>query len=641
MDEIQDNANQQQPMIEEWDEQKAERKLQKSLYRFIYFFGCLFSLFQLIAVSLITLAPWRLRSAHLLFACILTFILFKGSKKASEDTLSFPDVFWILCSFIPVAWIWLDYEDLLYRVGVEPSTLDIIMGCIIFLVIIEAGRRLQGLILPFICTIMLFYALFGGYVPGVLGHRGFSLPITISYLFSQDAIFGQPLGASSTYIMLFVLFGAFLKNSGVGKFFIDFAFALTGWMRGGPAKVAVVASSLFGTVSGSASSNVVTTGVLTIPLMKSLGYRPAAAGAIEAVASTGGQLMPPVMGAVAFVMSEMTGVPYLQICKVALLPALFFYTAVFLQVDYRARNLGLVGMPKEALPSLKEILLKSGHLVIPVLVLVYFLIIVGTSPIRAAIFSLLAAIAVSWIKKETRMNVKEILGSLYGGAKSILPVAIPCAEAGIIVGVFNLTGLGLKLSNIIISYSGGNLMAALLLTAVVCIILGIGLPTIPSYIICAVATVPALLKLGVPEVAAHLFILYFAVISTITPPVGNTYYAAAGIAESEPQITGILACRLGVVAYIIPFMFVYYPPLIAQGSLPEVLFAVFFTTLCVFALAKGFEDKRYNLLERLLFLATAGVLTNPYWLLHYFGIGFFFLLIIRRRLWVLLGKGRL
>lgn len=637
----QNNRNIEKVQAEQWDEIKAERKLGELLIRLTFLIGVAFSLFQLITLSFIILVPWKLRSAHLLFACVLVFILYKGGEKAQEGKISLTDIFWIILSIIPVAWIWIEYDELLYRVEVEPLWIDIIMGCIIFAVILEAGRRIQGLILPTICIIMLLYVILGGYIPGVLGHRGFSFTNTISYLYGQEAIFSQPLGASSTYIMLFVLFGSFLQNSGVGKFFIEFAFSLTGWMQGGPAKVAVVASGMFGTISGSAVSNVVTTGVFTIPMMKSIGYRPYFAGAVEAVASTGGQIMPPVMGAVAFVMSEMTGISYLNICKMAILPAIFYYTSVFLQVDFNAKNLGLVGMPKKDLPSLKAIIRKSGHLIIPVLVLIYFLIIMGTSPIRAAIYSLLSTIVVSWVRHQTRMGPKRILDSLYGGAKSILAVAIPCAEAGIIVGAFNITGLGLKMSNILIAYSGGNLWAALLLTALVCITLGIGLPTIPSYIICSVATVPALLKLGVPEGAAHLFVLYFAVISTITPPVGNSYYAAAAIAGSEPQRTGFQACRLGIVAFIIPFMFVYYPPLIAHGRFTEILFGIFFTTLCVFALAKGLEDQRYSVLERILFLITALMLTNPYGMLHYFAIGMFFLLTIRKRLWVVLGKGRL
>lgn len=620
------------------DEENTERTLSGLFTRVAFMIGVAFSIFQLVAVSFTVLDPWKLRSAHILFSTVLVFILYGGGSKSisgnksSEGRISSLDFFWILLAILPVAWIWIDYENLIYRVEVSPEWMDILMGCAIFLVILEAGRRLQGLILPVICLIITLYTILGGYIPGVLGHHGFSFTDTIAYLYGQEAIFSQPLGASSTYIMLFVMFGVFLQNSGVGKFIIDFAYSVAGRTRGGPAKVAIVASGLFGTISGSAVSNVVTTGVFTIPMMKSVGFRSFFAGAVEAVASTGGQIMPPVMGAVAFVMSEMTGSPYLEICKMAIFPAIFYYLAIFMQVDFNARNMGLIGLPKDQLPQLTIILRKNGHLIIPVVVLLYFLIIAGVSPLRSAFFALLATVPVSWLTTETRLGPKKILDSLYSSAKSILPIAIPCAEAGIIVGAFNMTGIGLKFSNLIIAYSGGNLWAALLLTAIVCLILGIGLPTIPAYIICAVATVPALVKLGVPEPVAHLFILYFAVISTITPPVGNAYYAAAAIAKSEPQKTGLQACRLGIVGFVIPFIFVSSPALLTLGNFTEIIFALFYTLLCVIALAKGFEDKNCTILERILFLAIALILvvSSPQGILHSFSIGGFFFLILMR-----------
>jgi TRAP transporter 4TM/12TM fusion protein len=446
--------------------------------------------------------------------------------------------------------------------------MDLLVGTLIILLVFEGTRRMSGWTLPIIAGIFLLYDFFGEYIPGAAGHGGqdFSRIVGTISLFSEG-IFGMPLGVISTFVVMFIIFGAFLLESGTGQFFIDLAFAFFGRIRGGPAKVAVVASGLFGTISGSVIANIVGTGTFTIPLMKRSGYRPIYAASVEAVASSGGQLMPPVMGASAFIIAEILGIPYIKVCLAALVPAIIYYVAVFIAVDLEAARWGLKGLPAKELPNIRQLLKEKGHLSVPILVLIYFLAFAWVSPQRAAFWAIVSTVGVSYLRKSTRMSLKSILGAMEKGARGILEIAVVCAIAGVVIGSFTLTGLGLKLSTILIDIAGGNLILLLFLSMVASLILGMGLPTVACYLILAVLVAPAMIKMGVLPLAAHLFVFYFGIIAAITPPVALGAYVAAGIAGSPPFRTGWVSCRLALVAFILPYMFVYEPNLILRGEI--------------------------------------------------------------------------
>lgn len=376
-----------------------------------------------------------------------------------------------------------------------------------------------------------------------------------------EGIFGIPLGVSATFVFMFILFGSVLEQTGMGKFIIDLSMALAGWSTGGPAKVAVVSSGLMGSISGSSVANVCTTGMFTIPLMKSVGYKPHFAGAVEAVASTGGQIMPPVMGAAAFIMAQFMGVPYVQVALAAVVPALLYYFAVIVQVHFEASRLGFRGLPREQLPSVLRLLRQKGHLLIPLIGIVYFLI-GGFTPLKAAYNGILISFVVSWLNKETRLTLPRLIAALESGARSALGVACACATVGIIVGTATLTGLGLRIASAIVTLAGGNLLLTLLFTMVACILLGAGLPTTANFIVTSTMAAPALFQLGVSPMAAYMFVLYFGIAADLSPPVALAAYAGAGIAGAEPMKTGVTAMKLALAGFIVPFIYVYNPILV-------------------------------------------------------------------------------
>ncbi len=420
------------------------------------------------------------------------------------------------------------YRELILRAGL-PTLEDTIIGAMGILLVIEAARRVVGI--PMVCVVLFFiaYAFAGPYLPGLLAHRGLTINQFVSHVYyTTEGIFGIPLGVSSTFIFLFILFGAYLEGTGLGKFFIDLANAIAGWASGGPAKVAVLSSGLMGTVSGSSVANVVGTGSLTIPMMKKLGYHKDFAGAVEAAASTGGQLMPPVMGAAAFLMAEFVGVAYVEIVKAAVIPAFLYFMGVWLGVHFEAQRNNLKGIPREELPKVGEILRERGHLAIPLIVIVYLLV-SGYTPMRAALVAIVLSILVSAIKKSTRMKSAEIIKGLENGARNVLGVLVACAAAGIIIGVVTKTGVGLKLASGLLQLSGGMLLPSMFFTMVTAIILGMGVPTTANYVITSTIAAPALLQMGVPILAAHMFVFYFGIIADVTPPVALAAYAGAGI----------------------------------------------------------------------------------------------------------------
>ncbi|WP_292018288.1 TRAP transporter permease, partial [Megasphaera sp. UBA4382] len=507
-------------------------------------------------------------------------------------------------------YIVLEYQQLVLRSGTV-TTMDYIVGSIGILLILEATRRAVGK--PMLCVVLAFlaYAFAGPYMPGVLAHRGLTPEQLVGHLyFTTEGVFGIPLGVSSTFIFLFILFGAYLEATGLGKFFIDLANAIAGWSSGGPAKVAVISSALMGTVSGSSVANVVGTGSFTIPMMKKLGYHKNFAGAVEAASSTGGQLMPPVMGAAAFLMAEFVGVPYIDIVKAAVIPALLYFTGICLGVHFEAKRNNLKGVPRSQLPKIWTILKERGHLALPLIAIVYLLV-AGYSPMRAALVAIVMSIAASFVRKATRMKPIQIIQGLEKGAKGVLGVLIACAAAGIIIGVVTKTGVGLKLASALIDLSGGMLLPTMFFTMITALILGMGVPTTANYVITATIAAPALIKLGVPVLAAHMFVFYFGIIADITPPVALAAYAGAGISGGNPLMTGVNASKLAIAAFIIPYIFVVSPVLLMVQATPlEMIMATITAVLGMIGLSSsmiGYLADHCNVPVRVL-LFVAGLL---------------------------------
>lgn len=578
--------------------------------------------------------PWIHRVVHLCGIAILLFILVPARRDAPASRPSVVDGVFITLALATAVYIYWNFDDLLGRLGVVPEAFDVLMATLTILMVLEMGRRLHGWVLPIIALVFVAYALFGSELPGLLAHKGYSYERTSTFIYSLEGIFGAAIAASATFVTLFVLFGSFLNNSGAGKFFVDLSYAAAGGARGGPAKVAVLASALFGSISGSAVSNAVTTGTFTIPLMKTVGYTPPFAAAVEAVASTGGQLMPPVMSATAFVMSEITGIPYLDIAWAAFAPSVLYFLAVYFMIDFEALNLDLKGIPRAELPRLKDVLYRDGHLLVPVVVLIYSLVVMQTSPLKAALLGTIAVVVVGWLRASSRMGPRRLVDALSGGMVGMIDIATSCALAGIIVGVFSLTGLGLKFATALVALSGGQLWLALILTMIVCIVLGMGMPTVAAYVVTAAAVAPALIKLGVPTLAAHLFVLYFAAISTITPPVAITAFATAGLAGAPPIRVGLLAVKLGIAAYIVPFMFVYSGTLLLQGELHEIFVAIPTALIGIWALAKSLQDRACPYVIRGVLFIAAIVLINPGFYTDLIGLALIAAVMLTKRFWM-------
>jgi TRAP transporter 4TM/12TM fusion protein len=557
------------------------------------------------------------RALHLAFALALIFLLYPTTKKGIGSSKEKVPIFDIILSGIGAivsVYLIIFYDEIVLRAGL-PTNIDVLMGGLAILLVLEGTRRAIGPELPIVVIIFLVYSYFGPHMPGYFAHRGYSLERIIEHLYmGTEGIYGIPLGVSASFVFLFILFGAVLNKTGMGKFFIDLSMALAGHTTGGPAKVAVIASGFMGSINGSSVANTVTTGSFTIPLMKSIGYKKDFAGAVEAAASTGGQILPPVMGAAAFVMSEFLEIPYIQIAAAAVIPAIIYYIAVMTMVHLEACKHGLSGLPKEKLPRAKEVLAEKGHLLIPIIGLVYFLI-RGYTPLFAAFWAIVLSVAFGMIKKETRLNIKGLLGAFEDGARSALGVAAACACAGMVVGVVTLTGLGLKIASGLVALGGGNLFLTLIFTMIASILLGMGLPTTAKYIILSIMAAPALVQLGVLPLAAHLFILYFGVIADVTPPVAVAAYAGAGIAGGNTMKTGLNALRLAIAGFMIPFIFALDPALLGLGGNWFRTVLLIITSLAgVLALgsaAGGYLLTRTKHFERILLVISAILLLTP------------------------------
>ena len=601
-------------ILAKYDKESTFRILSGSWEQIIKIICICFSLFQLYTAAFGVFPAQIQRAVHLAFATPLIFLLYPATSKGSRSSMHPLDVVLALLGTSIGLYMVVFYGDIMLRGGL-PTFMDLFFGAMAVLLVLEAARRVVGLPISLIAALFIAYALLGPYIPGMMGHRGFAMKRILSHLYlTTEGILGLPLGVSATFVYLFILFGAFLHKSGLGKFFIDLALAATGHTVGGPAKVAVMASGLFGTISGSSVANVVTTGTFTIPLMKSIGYPAHFAGAVEAAASTGGQLMPPIMGAAAFVMSEFIGVPYVKIAIAAALPAVLYYLAVGLMVHMEALRLGLKGLPKETLPDPKKVLKDGGHLLLPLFVIVYMLV-SGYTPLRAALVCIIATIVVAMMRKSTRLKFSDIMEALENGARGALGVAAACACAGIIIGIVTLTGLGLKMANGIILLAGGSFFFTLFFTMIASIILGMGLPTTAKYIILASMAAPAIQKFGVPPIAAHMFILYYGIIADLTPPVALAAYAGAGIAGANAMKTGWTSLRLAIAAFLIPFIFVYNPSLLMiNTNAMEVVFVSATALIGAFCLAVagvGFWRGKLNIVERVAVFAAALLLIKP------------------------------
>lgn len=519
-------------------------------------------------------APFALlfRNIHWMLIASLIFLYFPAIKKSPRDKPTLIDIGCVLICIALGMYVILNYSAIAGRAG-APAAADIVLGAILVVIVLEAGRRTVGWPIVIIALFFLSYAYYGQSMPGMLMHRGYSVARIFPFLYLTDAgIFGIPLGVSSRFILLFVIFGAFLEKAGAGIFFRDLSLALTGRYVGGPGKAAILFSGFIGSITGSSTANVVTTGTFTIPLMKKLGYKPAFAAGVEADASTGGQILPPVMGAAAFVMAEYIGVPYVTVMVAAIIPALLYFITSFFMVHYRALKENLLPVPKEELPRLFTVL-KNGFYYFTPLAILITLLVLHFSPSRSVFWALLSTIALSWIKSDTRMGPREIFEALFSGVQKALEVVAACAVAGIIIGMVTMTGLGLKFSTLIELLAGGRLMAGLFYTLIASLILGMGVPTTAKYIILATLVAPALVTLGAPLLAAHLFILYFGTDADITPPVGLAAYAAAGLAGAHPMQTSIEAFKMGITAYIVPFAFIFGPALLLQGPFHEIIIA--------------------------------------------------------------------
>jgi len=507
------------------------------------------------------------RAVHLALVLFMVYMLYPISGKARKDAVPWYDFLLGGVAAYVVLYHVIYFNDIVMRAGL-PTTMDITVGFLGILLLLEATRRVSNPILPGIAIFFLFYCYFGRHFPAMFAHRGFSIHRIINHMYmGTEGVFGIPLGVSSTFVFMFILFGSFLEQTGMGRFIIDLSMALAGGSTGGPAKVAVLSSGLMGSISGSSVANVCTTGMFTIPLMKSVGYKPYFAGAVEAVASTGGQIMPPVMGAAAFIMAEFLGVPYIHVAVAAIVPALLYYFAVLVQVHLEATRLGLKGLPRERLPKAIPLLKKKGHLLIPIASIIYFLL-SGYTPLKAAYYGILATLIVSFLNKETRVTLPKLIEALDSGARGALGVACACGTVGIIVGTATLTGLGLRIASAIITLSGGILIISLLLTMVACILLGAGLPTTANFIVTSTMAAPALLQLGVAPMAAYMFVLYFGIAADLSPPVALAAYAGAGIAGDDPMKTGGAAIRLALAGFIVPYIYVFNPMLVLVGFEP-------------------------------------------------------------------------
>lgn len=581
------------------------------------------SLFQL-CTGLFQLTAMNQRVIHVTFGLILIFLYYNIKQKKNEEPTWDGYCMAGLALFFGI-YIFSTWFKKIGAIGMSPPTHELIFGSIFIVLCIEAARRTLGKVFPIIAIAAMIYARFGEMLPGLLAHKNYSFERIVSSMFiTTDGLFGMLCGISATYIFLFILFGALLREAGGGEFFINLSFSIFGHVRGGPAKIAVVASSLFGMLSGSGTANVAGTGQITIPLMKRTGYEPYFAGAVETVSSAGGLLMPPIMGSAVFIIMEVLGINYFTIMKSSALIAILYYVGLFMMIDIEAQKKGMKGLPKENLPSLKQTMKQGWFFLIPMFILIFFLTYSKVSVTRAAFWATLSIPLCTILGGRKRiMNLKQIVDGLVNGALTALPVVAILTLGGVVLGMITLTGLGLMMSGLLIKMSGGNLLILLFLTMIASIILGMGVPPVAAYIVLAILVVPALIKLGVYPMAAHLYVFYFACIAGITPPMAPDAFVAAGIAEAPMMKTAFTACRLAMVIFIIPYMFVYNNALLLIGTPAQVIqvcITAFFGVLALACAAQNYLGGKLPIILQLLLFAGGACLIYPGWITDLIGL---------------------
>ena len=616
----------QQALLEKYDIESNTRNV-GGIFRWVIYFGLLaFALFQLYTAIFGVFPAQIQRTVHLGFGLTFIFLLFPARRKARKDKIPFYDFILSILAVVVGSYWTINYDRLVQSIG-QLETMDFYIGLLAILLVLEGARRAVGLPITIIAALFLAYAYYGPHMPDFIAHRGQDLEsISNLMFFSTDGILGTPISVSATFIFVFLLFGAFLVKTGVGQYFNDLAVSIAGKLIGGPAKVAIFSSALQGTISGSSVANVVTSGSYTIPMMKKLGYKKEFAGAVEAAASTGGQLMPPIMGAAAFLMVEFIGrgVTYWDIAKAAAIPALLYFTGIWIMTHFEAKRLGLKGLSDEEMPDRKEVL-KKIYLLLPI-ILIIVLMLAGVPVMHAALYGILACILAGMFNKETRLGPLEMIDALVDGARTALGVVAATACAGIIVGVVVKTGLGLSLANSLVKLAGGSIILTLILVMIASLVLGMGAPTTANYVITSTIAAPAIIALLAPNtpselipvvviMSAHFFVFYFGIIADITPPVALAAFAASGISGGDPIKTGVNSAKLAIAAFIIPYIIVFSPALLMiDVTLLEILWVTFTAIMGMIAIGAGVIGYWYRKLmwfERIILIAAGLAMIYP------------------------------
>jgi len=584
---------------------------------FVRYFSVLAILYHLYAAQFGAPEVLKYRSTHIAIFLSLAFLLYGFTKNSSSKIIPWYDYLLVILAILPTAYIFINYKYFTTRyLYISPlRTTDYVFGIIAIILIIEACRRCLGYPLPILFVIVVSQSLFGNIFPGPLRQTPISFKLLIDHLFmSTSGLFGLITGMSATFIIMFVIFGSMFEESKGGQLFMDVASAVLGKARGGPAKTAIIASSLFGSISGSAVANVYATGCVTIPLMKKSGFKPSFAAAVEAVASTSGQLVPPVMGTAAFLMANFLGIPYIKVVQAAILPAFLYLFSLYINVHIESERLKLPAMGKSLVKKARKNILKNIHLFFPIFIIVYLLI-QRRTPFFSAYWGIITAFIVAQLSRHTRISFKGLLDSFERAARRLVPIAVALFTANLIVGVIELTGLGLRITSALIHFSGGNLAVTLFLTMVVSLILGMGLPTTAAYLIVAIFAAPALIQMGIDPLASHLFVFYYAILSEITPPVALSAYAAATVAEAPMQKTAFKAMQLGAVVFVMPWLIIYNTNLIyfrgnpwvaAEGILTIILGIIPFVSG-----VQGYLFNKSNIIERVIGFASGFFLFMP------------------------------
>jgi len=629
-----------QAILEKYDKENQFRVQIGKWAWVVTFLGVALTLFHLYTGYFGTLPTQKQGAIHLGTALGIVFLLYPAKKEwmRTQKTVPWYDLI-LAATAMYVTYHKIFFFDSILQSRISGySPIDVAISIIGILLVLEATRRTVGVPIVIVASIAILYAVFGKYIPTqILSHPGFSIDrISPNLWFQESGVFGTPIQISAKFIYLFLFFGVILVHTPIGKFFNDIAFALTGRFTGGTAKAAVVASALQGTVSGSSVGNTVSSGSFTIPMMKKAGFTPEFAGATEAAASTGGQIMPPMMGAAAFIMMEYLGVSYATIMLAAVVPAMLYFTGIFIGTHFEAKRLKIFGLPKDKLPIFKDLMFRNGYMLLPLFVIIGT-VMIGFTPQRAALFGILSAFAVSYVRKESRMNFREVVNVLEQGARVALPVISAVATAGIIAGVVSITGLGAKFAAGIIALSNGHLILALFFTMIACIVLGMGLPTTANYVVTATIAAPALInEFMVAPLAAHMFVFYFGIVADITPPVCLAAYAGAGIAKGNPFKTGVTAVKLAIAAFIIPYVFIYNPILVLVDVTPLALLLAISTAILgmvgVSSSVIGYFIRNSRMWERIVLFGAGLMLIVPELLTS--GIGF----VLLAAIWYLQSK---